>query len=57
MSNELSICQMLSESDCIAALASGTCPNEDTCKGCLYRERFDRDDANWTPKEATAWRP
>lgn len=56
----LSQCQLLSNEDCINALANaenldydgcdiaGKCPGN--CGICLYEERFNRDDANWIPQ-------
>lgn len=45
---ELSLCQMLSEEDCINTMLGNACP--ESCEVCLYRERFNQDDCNWTPQ-------
>lgn len=50
----LSICQIVADGDCIQSTENGTCPMDlgtvKTCEGCIHRQRFDRDDANWLPE-------
>lgn len=50
----LSICQIVADGDCIQSVGLGTCPIDleimKTCEGCIHRQRFNRDDANWLPE-------
>jgi hypothetical protein len=48
MPDRLSPCQKLSIEDCTNTKIGNACPQN--CEVCLYRERFYRDDCNWTPE-------
>ena len=51
---EPSICQLVAYADCVQSMENGTCLMDlgvtESCEGCIHRQRFDRDDANWLPE-------
>ena len=46
---ELSPCKALCAEDCITTIDYDGCP--DSCEVCLYWERWNRNDCQWTPTE------
>ena len=50
IANELTVCEMICELECIQCLERETCP-ADTCRECIWRQRFEHNDCEWNPPE------
>ena len=50
IANELTVCEMICELECIQCLEQEMCP-ADTCRECIWRQRFEHNDCEWNPPE------